>query len=465
MTSDKFIEEVVNTFNKIEILSFFYENPYTIDSAEGISHWIGRKKDDILEDLEDLVVSRILQSEKAEESFLYRYSPPDHIHKIISNILSAKKLYQDKIKDLEKERKNLEDQFLKEIIREKSKTRTIIESMNEGILVINKNLQILTINHVAKDIFSIEDEKPLGKKLSELAKDIEKIKIIENIIISGNISEENLLFTGNKKNIYKVGFSLLKDEYSNELIGYVLVFNDTTKEKEAEKIKTEFISMFTHDLKNPLNAVILNSTYLIEKLNKNASDDTEAIFLKMINDSGKRILRIIEDFLSVSIIEAGMLKMKFEEVNYDKVLSLTAYTFSSFASEKKLQIETEVQSGLPTIWIDRLQMERVLENLLSNAIKFTPDGGKIKVTAHEENGSIVTCISDTGIGISKEDLPNLFDKYYRSQKTSNIKGTGLGLSIVKSIIDAHNGKISVESEENKGTRFSFYLPLKRPLAY
>ena len=348
MTSDKFIEEVVNTFNKIEILSFFYENPYTIDSAEGISHWISRKKDDILQDLEDLVVSRILQSEKAEESFLYRYSPPDHIHKIISNILSAKKLYQDKIKDLEKERKNLEDQFLKEIIREKSKTRTIIESMNEGILVINKNLQILTINHVAKDIFSIEDEKPLGKKLLELAKDIEKIKKIENIIISGNISEENLLFTCNKKNIYKVGFSLLKDEYSNELIGYVLVFNDTTKEKEAEKIKTEFISMFTHDLKNPLNAIILNSAYLTEKIHKN-DDDTEAIFLKMINDSGKRILRIIEDFLSVSIIEAGMLKMKFEEVNYDKVLSLTAYTFLSLASEKKLQIETEVQSGLTSI--------------------------------------------------------------------------------------------------------------------
>lgn len=461
ITSDKFIKEVANTFNKIEILSFFYENPGAIDSADGIGQWISRKKDEILQDLEDLVDSGVLQSEKAEKSTLYRYSPPNQIHKIISNILSAKKLYQGKIRELEKERENLEDQFLKEIIREKSKTRTIIESMNEGILVLNKNLQLLAINNVAKDIFSIKDEKALGKKLSELTEDNEKIQKIEKFLFSGNNSEEDLLFPCNKNNIYKIGFSLLKDEYTKELIGYVLVFNDITKEKETEKIKTEFISMFTHDLKNPLNAIILNSAYLIEKTQKN-DDDTEAIFLKMINDSGKRILRIIEDFLSVSIIEAGMLKMNFDEVNYDKVISLTAYTFSSLVFEKNLQIETEIQSGLPSIWIDRLQMERVLENLLSNAIKFTPEGGKIKISAYEKNGSIITCISDTGIGISKEDLPNLFDKYYRSQKASNIKGTGLGLSIVKSIIDAHNGKISVESEENKGTTFSFHLPIGKP---
>ncbi|OGL42356.1 MAG: hypothetical protein A3C43_10440 [Candidatus Schekmanbacteria bacterium RIFCSPHIGHO2_02_FULL_38_11] len=461
ITSDKFIKEIANTFNKIEILSFFNENSGTIDSAEGISQWISRKKDEILQDLEDLVDSGVLQSEKAGDSTLYRYSPTNQLHKIISNILTTKKLYQSKIKELEKEKENIEDQFLKEIIREKSKTGTIIESMNEGILVLSKNLQLLTINNVAKDIFSIKEEKVLGKRLSELTENKENIQKIEKILFSGNNSEEDLLFVFNKNNIYKISFSLLKDEHTKELIGYVLVFNDITKEKETEKIKTEFISMFTHDLKNPLNAIILNSDYLIEKIQKH-DDDTEANFLKMINDSGKRILRIIEDFLSVSIIDAGMLKLNFDEVNYDKLLSLTAYTFSFFATEKGLQIETEIPSGFSSVWVDRLQMERVLENLLSNAIKFTPNGGKIKISAFEKNGSIFTCISDTGIGISKGDLPNLFNKYYRSQKVSNIKGTGLGLSIVKSIIDAHKGEISVESEEDKGTTFTFQLPIGKP---
>jgi len=462
ITLETFINKIANTLDKIEILNFFNENPGAIDSAEGIGQWISKKKEDILQDLDELVDDGVLVRESSGNLSLYRYSPPKQIRNLISDLLSTKKFYEDKIRKLERERNNLEDQFLREIVREKSKTKTIIESMREGVMVLNKNLQLLSINQVAKNIFAIKEEEHLGKKIYDIVADKEKLQKIEKILAIDKHREkfdEDFFLVCHHNTIYRVNLSFLKEDGDGkEFLGYILIFNDITKEKEMEKIKADFISMFTHDLKNPLNTIILNSTFLLEKF-QIRGDNSEVSFLKMINENGRRILKIIENFLSVSMIEAGMLKLNLEEVNYEKLLSVIIYTFSTQAKDKGLQIESKISPGLPLLRIDRLQIERVLDNILSNAIKFTPEGGKIKIIAFQKDNSIFTSVSDTGIGISKDDLPNLFDKYYRSQGATNIKGTGLGLSIVKSVIDAHKGKITVESEEGKGTTFTFQIPV------
>ena len=461
-TLENLIKEIANTFDKIEILNFFNQNPDAMDSAEGISDWIGKKKEDIIEDLDELVEDKVLQREGLGVSALFRYSPPDKIRESISNLLSAKKLYENKIRELQKERDKLEDQFLREILREKSKTKTIIESMKEGVLVLNKNLHLLSINPVARNIFAIKEESVLGRGISDVIEDKENLEKIKWILETDNSQgkfEEDVLFNSNWNETYKASLSFLKEEGENrDLIGYVLVFNDITKEKEMEKLKADFVSMITHDLKNPLNTIILNSTFMLEKF-QNDFENSESNFLRMINESGKKILRIIEDFLSVSMIEAGMLKLNIEKVDFGKFLSLMIYAFSSHADDKGLKIKTEISKELPLVCADRFQLERVVDNILSNAIKFTPEGGSIKITAFEKGGMVHTSIADTGIGISKEDLPNLFNKYYRSQGASNIKGTGLGLSIVKSIINAHKGKIILKSEEGKGTIFTFQIPV------
>ena len=464
-TLENLIKEIANTFDKIEILNFFNQNPDAIDSAEGISHWIGKNKENILQDLDELVDDKVLQREGSGNSVLYRYCPPAQIHESISNLLSAKKLYENKIRQLEKERDKLEDQFLREILREKSKTKTIIESMKEGVLVLNKNLNLLSINPVARDIFAIKEEGILGKSISDVIEDQQKLEKIKKILATEDPQkkvEEDFLFNSSHDAIYKVNLSFLKEEGENkDLLGYVLVFNDITKEKEMEILKADFVSMITHDLKNPLNTIILNSTFLLEKFQTD-SENSESNFIRMISESGRKILRIIEDFLSVSMIEAGMLKFNLEKVDYGKLLLLMVCTFSSQTEEKGLKIETEISQKLPLVFIDHIQIERVIENILSNAIKFTPEGGRIRVTAFEKNGFMNTSIADTGIGISKEDLPNLFNRYYRSQGSSNIKGTGLGLSIVKSIIDVHRGNIILKSEEGKGTTFTFQIPVEGP---
>jgi signal transduction histidine kinase len=197
-------------------------------------------------------------------------------------------------------------------------------------------------------------------------------------------------------------------------------------------------------------------------LNKMAGEITEKQeqLLFRAKERTKGVLTLIKDLLDLSKIEAGKMVQYKEPLNLQEVIQRVIDLMRAEAEAKKIDLQFLTPSVNPIIHADRNSMEGIFTNLISNAIKYTPEGGKVWVTLAEEGGFTKTTVSDTGIGIKKEDLPRIFDKFYRvkTTETRQIIGTGLGLSIVKSIVDAHLGSISVESEVGKGTTFAVLLP-------
>ncbi len=465
-TFEDFLQKIANSSGKLEIINYFQQNPSAIDSSQGLGRWINVNPFDIESDLDDLVEKGILLKENGGTHTLYRYSPPDEYSVFITNLFKARSIYEKKIAELEKEKMSISDAFSREIIREKGKTKTIIENMNEGILVLNKESKVLTINSMAVKILSIKDNNLSGKSIFSLIDPSEKRDIVKLITEKENGNYEIKAEEKKKDVFYKISISELRDDSldnsvneKREKIGKIIVFNDITPEKEMEKIKNDFISMVTHDIKNPLNTIILNSTFLIEKNGKGKKENVEK-FLKMINDSGKKILKLIDEFMNLSKIEAGIIKLKFQKTDFSHFLGEIIQNHARRAENKGIKIELNLPPEPVIFEFDQFQIERVCNNLLDNAIKFSQKGGTINIEITKDDSRVMTRVTDNGAGINKNEIPHLFEKYFRAKSSGNIKGTGLGLAIAKSIIEAHGGEIYVESRIAEGTTFLFYMPVK-----
>jgi signal transduction histidine kinase len=224
-------------------------------------------------------------------------------------------------------------------------------------------------------------------------------------------------------------------------------------------MKSEFIAMVTHELRAPLAAVEQQLTVILNKMAGEVTAKQEQL-LSRAKERTKGLLTLIKDLLDLSKIEAGMMVQYKEPLSLQELVQKVVDLMRAEAEAKKLDLQFTVPSELSLISADRNSMEGIFTNLISNAIKYTPEGGRIWVTLNEEDGFIKATVSDTGIGIKKEDLSRIFDKFYRVKtvETRQIVGTGLGLSIVKSVVEAHLGSISVESEEGGGTIFTVLLP-------
>ncbi|MFH1269910.1 MAG: ATP-binding protein [Candidatus Omnitrophota bacterium] len=230
--------------------------------------------------------------------------------------------------------------------------------------------------------------------------------------------------------------------------------------KKTSKRKTDFISSVSHELRTPLTSIKGYAAILIEeKLGHLPAAAKER--LEKINRHSDELVHIVNELLDIARIESGRQVMKMEELQLKDIISNTADLLSIQCKNKDIELIADIQKDIPSVLIDRVQIERVFINLLGNAVKFTPEKGKITIKARTEGGVIRVDISDTGIGIPPDSLPMLFEEFYRVDNPVNqqVKGTGLGLSLVKHIIEAHKGKIWVESKTNKGSTFSFTIPV------
>ncbi|RMF97253.1 MAG: PAS domain-containing protein, partial [Candidatus Schekmanbacteria bacterium] len=209
---DDFLQKIANSTAKIEIINYFQNNPSAIDSPQGLSRWINIDPLEIENELEDLVESGILLKENAGTHSLYRYSPRKEFSTFISNLFNARSYYEKKIAELEKEKNSISDRFTKEIIREKGKTKTIIESMNEGILVLNNEAKILTVNSLARDILSIKESDPTGKDFFSIISSDKRKDLMKLISENENGTFEIKLEENKKESFYKVNISELRDD-------------------------------------------------------------------------------------------------------------------------------------------------------------------------------------------------------------------------------------------------------------
>ena len=359
---------------------------------------------------------------------------------------------------------NLND--LSEVIRltqenleqESKRLHSILSYMTDGVLATNRRGQIIMINDMAKRQLGVERDDALNQNILELLK-IEEEYELRDLITQ---SPELMIYSQNLNGEYislRVRFALIRRE-SGFISGLVAVLHDTTEQEKEERERRLFVSNVSHELRTPLTSV---KSYL-EALDEGALTEPVAPdFIKVSLDETNRMMRMVTDLLHLSRIDNETSHLDVELINFTAFITFILNRFDKMKSqdeEKKYELVRDYPINSVWIEIDTDKMTQVIDNILNNAIKYSPDGGKITVSMKTTDDQMILSISDQGLGIPKEDLPKIFDRFYRVDKARSRAqgGTGLGLAIAKEIVKQHNGFIWAKSEYGKGSTFTIVLP-------
>jgi len=229
------------------------------------------------------------------------------------------------------------------------------------------------------------------------------------------------------------------------------------KLKEIDKVKSDFFSLMSHELRTPLTTIKEGTNIFLEGLEEGEATKKQKRLMTIINEESIRLINLVNSLLDLSKVEAGMMLYNFTQADITLLIRKVTREIEPLAETKKISVKIQIQDGLPLVKMDCDRILHVLRNLLGNALKFTEDGGQVEMSAQVDQKDLKVSVSDTGRGISKDNLNEIFEKYHKGN--SKDKGTGLGLFIVKHFIDAHGGKVWVEETSKQGTTFSFSLPL------
>lgn len=337
--------------------------------------------------------------------------------------------------------------------------KAILESLTEAVLVIDADGKIILANKAVTDMLDTRIKDIQGKYFWEAVRN-EGINALirESIQIKQPIKRE-IHVIAIHEDYFNVQTSVVLNE-RNEFIGIAAVFHNITELKKIDKMRSEFTANVSHELKTPLTSI----KGFVETLLDGAINDKEKSkeFLNILKTHTEKLENLINDLLNLSKIESKELKMQYTHINVSELIKHVAVFYKSKMDSKQQKLSVNVPDNIPLVSVDELKLEQVFSNLLDNAIKFTPNGGSISILAAEEKDFIRIDFKDTGIGIQEEHLPHIFERFYRVDKTRSreMGGTGLGLSIVKHIMEAHGGKVTVESFFGKGSVFSVFIPGK-----
>ena len=343
---------------------------------------------------------------------------------------------------------------------EKGKLEAAFSSMTDGVLVLDNQGRIEALNNSFKAIFGIRRRDIIGRTPLEAFRNIELENAIDKYKETGLPVAEEIILGGARNMILDVSVSsilgLPKGEEKT-----MMVFHDVTRLKKLEKMRVDFVANVTHEIKTPLTAIL----GFIETLQEGAisEEDTARKFLQTIRKHSERLNRLVDDLLAISNIELGETPLFFESVALGGVVESVLAMINPRAQEKRIVLTKDIPEDLPPVNADRDKLNQILLNVLDNAVKFTPESEKISVTArlHEDNNHVMVNIADTGIGIPKDEIPRLGERFYRVDKTRSreLGGTGLGLSIVKHLMKAHNGAMDIDSRLGVGTIVSLSFPI------
>ncbi len=225
------------------------------------------------------------------------------------------------------------------------------------------------------------------------------------------------------------------------------------------ELKSQFLAMAAHDLNHPIGVIMMYGEFLLDEA-ASALSPEHAEFLRIIVDAGRSMQQILNDFLDITKIEAGRLELHKVPTDVESLVRGAVTLHQWHASKKGIRIDLTVEGPLPRVWVDPPKMEQVMNNLLSNAVKFSPEGSRVQVSLAQNADRIVLCVADRGVGILRDKLDRLFQPFerIRPEGAAREKGSGLGLAIVKKIVEAHEGKVWVESEEGRGSAFFVAIP-------
>jgi two-component system phosphate regulon sensor histidine kinase PhoR len=398
--------------------------------------------------------------------FSYRLAAPIRSMEKFTEKLRQGKQVGTIILDTEDETKKLADNInflveeLKSKIRianeEKSKLMTAFTSMNEGVLITNEQDLIEFISPVLSNMLAIQYGDVNGKTLMEAFRSVDLQKaFLEFKETRVNVSREITMGTV-EPIILSVSISTVHGHPDEEKT--MIVFHDVTRLKKLEQIRIDFVANVTHEIKTPLTAII---GYL-DTIKDGAINNIEETkrFIDIILKQAERLNRLVEDLLTISNIEMKETKLNFESVSLNAALTNVISLVEAKAKFKNITIQNDVRENIDQIKADKDKLTQIFVNVLDNAVKFTPESGNIVIKTDEAGAYTVVSISDTGIGVPKDEIQRLGERFYRvdRSRSRDLGGTGLGLSIVKHLMLAHEGRIEIESQLGRGTKVSLFFP-------
>ncbi len=339
------------------------------------------------------------------------------------------------------------------ITNERDRMATILSNIDDAIFMVGSDSKITTMNRAAENIFQVSEKKALGHTFIEAVRDHEVNGILQRCLSTRKQQTGAVEIKPKKQSLTIIATPLPGDG------GCLMHIQDLTELRRLEMVRRDFISNISHELRTPIASV----KALAETLNEGAIEDTAVAkdFLNRINVEMDKLAQMVQELAELAHIESGETPLNKRRVNMADAIGHAVDRLRAQADRAGLNFDFVIPPALPEVMADESRVEQVLVNLIHNAIKFTTSGGKITISARARDTDILVSVADTGSGIPADDLPRIFERFYKADKSRSGGGTGLGLAIAKHIIEAHGGKIWADSVERKGSTFSFTLPLEQ----
>jgi two-component system phosphate regulon sensor histidine kinase PhoR len=336
---------------------------------------------------------------------------------------------------------------------EQGKLGAVLGEMTDGVIIVNEQGQVEMINPAAAKLFEMEVDEALTHSLAEVVRQHQLVELWQQCQETGDEQAIMMELLHQHRFIQSIAISLgaaLPDMY-------LLLFQDLTRIRRLETVRRDFITNISHELRTPLASI----KALTETLQDGAIDDPPAAerFLERMNDEVDALTQIVSELLELTRIESGQVPLKIKAANPCKIVKKATKRLGEQAKRAKVNLETDCPEDLPEIFADSSRLGQVLSNLLHNAIKFTPEGGLVILKARQDGDVVEFSVEDNGIGIPADDLPRIFERFYKADHARTEGGTGLGLAIARHLVEAHGGRIWVESAEGRGSTFYFTIPI------
>ena len=372
---------------------------------------------------------------------------PLHINEILQTVENSIKR-ADRIGDWSRREIKRTTASLQQRIDELQKLDTIVEHIEDGVIILDEKSNLLLINPAARRSFGLwQDDEIKGKSINEVLSHPD-VKLLLSQGIDNPLPHNEINFED--------GRVLSAQCTSIPHIGLAITMQDITYLKQIDRLKNEFVHTVSHDLRSPLTA-ILGYVDLLDRVGP--VNDQQREFIHRVQNSVQSITSLVNDLLELGRIEAGFDTQR-EVVSLDGILRFALETLGGQISEKKLNLHVDLPADMPPVRGNPIRLRQMVDNLIGNAIKYTPEGGEITIAVEVQKDQDILRISDNGPGIPPSDQPHIFEKFYRASNVpKGVGGSGLGLAIVKSIIDNHQGRIWVDSLLGQGTTFTVVLPV------
>lgn len=336
---------------------------------------------------------------------------------------------------------------------EQGKLAAILTEMTDGVIIANDQGHVEMINPAAGKLFEIEVEEALGHSLAEVVRQHQLVELWQQCLDTGDEQAIMMELLHQHRFIQSIAISLgdaLPDKF-------LLLFQDLTRMRRLETVRRDFISNISHELRTPLASI----KALTETLKNGAIDDPPAAerFLERMDTEVDALTQMVSELLELTRIESGQVPLELEPTKPCTLIKGAVERLGEQAERAGLTIHIDCSENLPEIYADPPRLGQALVNLLHNAIKFTPEGGQITLTAQQKADIVEFAVKDTGVGIPADDLPRIFERFYKADQARTGGGTGLGLAITRHLVEAHGGRIWAESLEERGSTFYFTIPI------